>query len=464
MKRIGIIVALIVATCSGFVQAKSPADIYKNFSSSLAVVEYKLDLGDGPKDVFGPGVCVHIDTKGRAVFLTISFSIQTRLKDMTKLRVRHGGLNAREFPAEVMGVDPVTGLAFLRTTSAVKWTKVLFVGKQSGVKIGQQIVSIGLQSADNGYEPYLGVAYISGKIRAPETLYRVTGGKLTGVCSPVFNLDGKMVGIVARQFPTTFQMVTARGQAVVGLTGHDEKSYFLPIDEFSDTIASMPSPASVKRRVWAGVMQYHSVSKEDAKIKGINVPAVMLGKLVKGSPAAKAGLKERDLVIALDGRKLEGFPVPAFVGKQFLRRLQSIAAVGKKKVILTVKRGEETLSIPVQLVAIPKQIYEAQRCITTNLALIVREKVPSDSYVESSPTAEVKGLIVVAAPARGPAGAAGIRRGDLLIEVNGKSVTQIAMMKNAMVEAMKTPADKAIVLLVQRGEKTYPISVFRSQK
>ncbi|MCP4375136.1 MAG: hypothetical protein GY794_02995 [bacterium] len=465
MKRISIIIALIISTCSGFVQAKTPADIYKEFSGSLAVVEYKLDLGDGPKDLFGPGLCVHIDTKGRAVFLTTSFSIQTIVKNMSKLSVKPGGLDARKVPAEVMGVDPVTGLAFVRTTSAVKWTKVLFVGKQSGLKIGQQIVSLGLQSADNGYEPYLGVAYVSGKVRSPETLCRVTGGNLTGVCSPVFNLDGRVVGIVARQLPTAFKMVTNRGQtAVVGLTGHDEKTYFLPIDEFADTIASMPSPASTKRRVWAGVLQYHAVSKEDAKASGISVPAVMLGKIIKGTPAEKAGLKERDLVIALNGNKLENFPIASFVGKQFLRQLQHIAAAGKKKVTLTIRRGEETLSIPVAMVAIPKQIYEAERCVTSGLAMIVREKVPSDSYMESSPTAKVKGLIVVAAPARGPAGSAGLRRGDLLIEVNGEPVTRVATMRDVIGKAMDTSGGKAIVLLVQRGEKTYPISVFRSRK
>jgi len=464
MKRICIITAAISVIWSVPLQAKSPEDIYKEFSGALALVKFSLDSGAGPQDVVGPGVCVHGDQQGRAVFLTTAFSIQTRLKDISRLRVRTGGLDGRPVPAEVMGVDPVTGMAFVRTTAAAKWPKVTFVGKHSGIKIGQQVVSIGLQDVENGHEPYLGVAYVSGRVRVPEVLYRVTGGNLTGTCSPVFNLDGKVVGIVARQLPTTFQMMTSRGQTYVALTGRDEKSYFLPIDEFADTIASMPSPSTVKRRVWTGVVGYHPVSDDDAKTYGIDVPAVMLGKVVKGTPADKAGLKERDLIIGLGGRKLEKFPTPSLVGKRFLNQLQSIAAGGGKDVSLTVKRGSRQLSVTVGLVAIPKQGFEAERYISKELGMVVRDKVPPDSYTDSSPTAKVKGLIVIAAPARGSAGAAGLKRGDLLIEVNGQSVTTVAGVRDLISKALKNSPKKTTVLLVQRGNKTYPISIMRSQK
>jgi len=464
MKRIGITVVAIAAMWAGPLQAKSPEDIYKESSGALAVVEFSLDTGAGVQDIVGPGICVHVDAQGRAVFLTTSFNIQTRLKDISKPFVRAGGLDAKKIPAHVMGVDPVTGMAFVRTNAAAKWSRVVFVGRQSGLKIGQQIVSIGLQNAETGYEPYLGVAYVSGRVRVPETLYRVTGGNLTGTCSPVFNLEGKAVGIVARQLPTTFQMMTSRGQTYVGLTGRDEKSYFLPVDEFADTIASMPSPAAAKRRVWTGVVSYHPVSDEDATTYGINVPAVMLGKVIKGTPADKAGLKERDLIIGMGGHNLEKFPTPALVGKRFLNLLQRIAAAGGKQVSLTVKRDSKLLSVTVGLAAIPKQAFEAERYISKELGVIVRDKVPPDSYNDSSPTANVKGLIVVVAPERGPAGAAGVREGDLLIEVNGKSVTTLAAIRDIIGKALKDSPEKTIVFLVQRGDKTYPISITRSRK
>ncbi|MDP6637313.1 MAG: PDZ domain-containing protein [Phycisphaerae bacterium] len=464
MKRTGIIVAAIAATLTGSIQAKTPEDIYKEFSGAMGIVELSVDTGDGLQSAAGPAICVHSDKQGRAVFLTTAFSIQTQIRTIRKLTVKPGGLDAKTVPAEAMGVDPVTGLAFVRTAAAAKWTKVVFVGKRSGLKIGQQIVSIGLQDSSTGFEPYLGVAYVSGRVRVPETLYRVTGGNLTGTCSPVFNLDGKVVGIVARQLPTSVQMMTPRGQTYVSLIGRDEKNYFLPIDEFANTISSMPSPTNPKRRIWTGVVAYVPVTDDDAKTYGVNVPAVMVGKVVKGGPADKAGLKERDLIIGLGGRTLEKFPTPSLVGKRFLNNLQSIASSGSKQVSLSVKRGDKQFSATVGLAAVPKQPFEAERYVSKELALAVREKVPPDSYTDSGPTAGVKGLIVLAAPDKGSAGAAGVRRGDLLIQVNGESVTTAAGMRSAIDKAVKNSPGKAIVLLVQRGDKTYPISIIRSRK
>ncbi len=411
MKRISIVVIAVAAALAGSVQAKSPEDIFREYSGTMAIVELSLDTGDGVQNAMGPGICIHVDQQGRSVFLTTAFSIQTPLKGIRNLRVRPGGLDTKPTPASVMGVDPVTGMAFVRTAAGTKWTKVMFVGKRSGLKIGQQIVSIGLQDATSGHEPYLGVAYVSGRVRVPETLFSVTGGKLTGTCSPVFNLDGKVVGIVARQLPTTYQMMTPRGQTFVGLTGQNEKSYFLPIDEFADTIASMPSPSSPKRRIWTGVVSYLPVSADDARTYGIRVPAIMLGKVVKGAPADHAGLKERDLIIGLNGQQLEKFPTPSLVGKRFLNQLQKIASGGGRQVTLTVKRGEKQMSLKVDLVAIPKQAFEAERYVSKALAIALREKVPPDSYADSSPTANVKGLIVIASPEKGAAGRAGVRRG-----------------------------------------------------
>jgi serine protease Do len=465
MKRISIIIVAIVAAGAGPIQAKSPADIFKEFSGSVGIVEFTQDSGDDVRsEKKGPGVCIHVDQNGSAVFLTTAFNIQTPFKDIKSLRVSPGGLDAKSTPASVMGVDPVTGMAFIRTTAPGKWTRITFVGKTSGLKVGQQVVSIGLQDASSGFEPYLGVAYVSGKVRIPETLYRVTGGSLTGTCSPVFNLDGKVVGIVARQLPATYQMMTPRGQTYVALTAQETKSYFLPIDEFAGTISAIPSPSAPKRRIWTGVVSYLPVSTDDATTYGIDVPAVMLGKVVSGSPADHAGLKERDLVIGLNGKPLEKFATPALVGKRFLNRLQSIALAGGKQVALGIKRGSKTMSVNVQLVPIPKQGFEAERYISKDLGLALREKVPPDSYSDTSPTAKVKGLIILAAPEKGAAGRAGVRRGDLLIQVDGHPTTTVAAVRRLIAKSLGAASGKALVLMVQRGDKTYPISVSRVRK
>ena len=280
----------------------------------------------------------------------------------------------------------------------------------------------------------------------------------------MFNTEGLVVGIVARQLPTNVQMMTPRGPTYVGLTGRDYKKYFLPIDEFASTIASMPSPAAPKRRIWTGVVAYHAVNADDAKTYGLSAPAVMLGKVIPGTPAASAGLKERDLVIGLNGRALDKFPTPTLVGKHFLNQLQKIGSAGGKEVTLTVKRGAENISTKVGLIPVPKQNYEAQRYVSNELALMIREKVPPDAYADTSPTANVKGLIVMAAPPKGASGAAGVRRGDLLTQINGAPVSTVSAAKSIIEKTLKDSPGKTIVFIVQRGDKDYPISIVRPAK
>ena len=464
MKRIAAIAAAIAATLAGTLHAKSPEDIYKEFSGAMAIVEFKLDTATGIRNAAGFAFCIHSDQQGRAVFLTTAFGLRTRLTEISGLRIRPSGMDTKSVAGEVMGVDPPTGMGFVRTVAAANWPKVVFVGRQSGVKIGQQIVSIGLQNSDQGYEPYMGVAYVSGRVRTPETMYRVTGGRLTASCSPVFNLDGKAVGLVGRQVPAPFQMVTSQGRTQIGLSNLDENNYFLPIDEFAATIANMPSPTSPRRLVWTGAVAYHPVTDDDAKTYGINVPAVMVGKVIKGTPAEKAGLKERDLIIALGGLQLEKFPRPGLVVARFVKQLQKASVAGTKQVALTVRRGSKQLSLTVGLVPIPKQGFEAPQYVSRELGMAIREKVPADSYADSSPTANVKGLIVLSAPKKGPAGTGGVRRGDLLIGVNGKPVTTVAQIQAVLGKALKDSPGKAVALLVQRGNKTYPISVLLSDQ
>jgi len=459
-----IAVTAAVLISAGRTDAKSPEEIYRQFSGALAVVQFAIEAGGSSQEAVGTGLCVHGDRQGRAVFLTTAISLQTRVRDLSKLRVRPPGLDSKPAAAEIMGIDPVSGLAFIRTKAAAKWPVVAFVGRTSGLKVGQQVVSIGLMGVDGGHEPYLGVAYISGKVRVPEVLFRITGGRLTGTCSPVFNLDGKVVGLVARQVPLQFQMMTQRGQTVVALTGRDEKSFFLPIDEFADAITSMPSPATPRRRVWTGVLQYHPVTKDTAATYGVDSPAVMLGKVIEGTPAAKAGLKERDVIISLNGKKLEKFANPSMVAQNFLKQLQRIGVSAKPKASLVVKRGSKQLSVEIDLIPVPKQPFEADQYIDAQLGMVLRDKVPTDVYTDTGPTAKVKGVLVIEAPSRGAAGAAGLKRGDLLIEVNSMPVTTVAQVRDIISKATKNSPNKTIALVVQRGDKTYPISIMRSKK
>jgi len=463
MKRISIAVLVVMmAATPGPVaaqdaRAKAITAIYRRFAGAMAAVRFTVDTSLGSREMMGTGVCVSRDAQGRAVFLTTALRLQVPREDMKDFRLSPPGPEGKTVAAELMGIDPATGFAFLRTSQPQAWPHVTFAAGNT-LTIGQQVVSVGLLGRDTGYASYLGVAYVAGKIRTPEALYHVTGGRLTGACSPVFNLEGKAVGVVDRQLPLTYQMLSGRSQPVlVALTGREEQVFFLPVEEFAQAIENIPTASWPPRRAWMGVLNFAPISQESAKTFNVNSPAVLIGQVIPEMPAAKAGLKNRDIIIGLNGRPLEKLPTPPLVVRNFLKQLQRVGAGGQ--VTLTVLRSAKEFSAAVTLAPVPTEAHEARRYFAAKLGMVLREKVAMDQYRDLSPTAAVRGLVVLQVVAVGSAAQGGLKPGDLVISINGQPVSTTAEAGRLIEKSLKDAPQKTIVLLVQRGSEIRPVSI-----
>ncbi len=463
MKRISIAVLVVMmAAAPGPVSAqdagtKAITVIYRRFAGVMAVVYFTLDTSQGSREMMGTGVCVSRDAQGRAIFLTTALRLQVRRDDMKNFRLSPSGPDGKTVAAELMGIDPATSFAFLRTSQPQVWPHVTFDAPNT-LAIGQQVVSVGLLGRDTGYASYLGVAHVAGKIHIPETLYHVTGGRLTGVCSPVFNLAGKAVGIVDRQLPLTYQMLTGRAQPVlVALTGREDQVFFLPVEEFTQAIENIPTASWPPRRAWMGVLNFVPISQESANTFNVNSPAVLIGQVIPEMPAAKAGLKNRDIITGLNGRPLEKFATPALVVRNFLKQLQRVGAGGQ--ITLTVLRDAKEFSAAVTLAPVPTEAHEARRYFAAKLGVVLRGKVTMDRYRDLSPTATVQGLVVLQVVAGGSADQGRLKRGDLVTSVNGQPVSTTVEASRLIEKSLKDSPKKTIVLLVQRGSEVRPISI-----
>jgi serine protease Do len=456
MVRNGIIaLALTTMVLSGVVSAadteKVMADISAKTKGSLAILSYKIkDASDAP--INGQAVC--IDSSG--LFITTYLDAALRSDMIKEMQLIMPGKEAKTYKAKLLGVDPGSGLGFVQSEEKGEFTAVEFVPEPKLVP-GQQVFSAGIMAGDGNRSPYLGTAYVSATLRVPGPLIYVTGGKLTNICSPVFTADGKAVGLVGRQLPLTFQTNTQSGPVNMALRGEEETSFFLPSDEFAYAIRkeAIPKEGEIRRPPWLGIGKFEAVNEDNAKLRKIELPAIIVGQVIKTEPAAKAGLQDDDIILEVDGQKFEKLANPSFAVQNFMRQITKYQM--GQKVKLTVLSGTEKKDVTVTVGPMPQLPNEANRLFDQSLGFVIREKVPLDQYLTKTAAATNDGLIVLAVYQRSPADEKGITAGDLVTHINDQAVKTRDAYK--MIAEASAKKGEPIKLTLFHGDGKQPISV-----
>jgi serine protease Do len=496
MKRLLAIVATIaVAFLTQPVQAdvsKMLADA-KEKASAMAILRCTIQDELGSQTVEGPAIC--IATEPSAIFTTLVLDRRLPPESLKDFLLRPALASDKTVKAELLGIDPETGIGFVRAAEPYKWGLVQFASK-ANLAPGQPVTSVGLMGPDTGYQPFVGMGYVSGVICVPQQLVYVTGGRLTSLGSPVFNAEGLAVGLVATQRFLAYETfisnmrgnVGLRGgpdqsrfagfdavldsmSGSIGLRGQEETSYFLPVDEFAHVLVSIPaSPAQVRRLPWIGVLIFAPVPKEVVEIQKLDKPCVMADQVLPDQPAAKAGLQDRDIIVGINDQDIERLPTPELTAANFGNKLLRFP-IGQP-IKLTIHRMGETRTLEVTPAAMPSLPHEAKRYLNQSLGILVREKAVLDKFLDRSPTAAVPGLLTVLVRGDLPAGKAGLQQGDLIVNVNNQPVTTVAAFKQIVESSIAQDAQgrpaatqgaggprKPISLVIRRGDQTQTLTI-----
>jgi serine protease Do len=182
-----------------------------------------------------------------------------------------------------------------------------------------------------------------------------------------------------------------------------------------------------------------------------------VSEVLEGSPAEAAGLKPRDIILALDGHPLPRLKPDRVVVTYFERAL-SIKRPGDV-VVLTVLRGTERVEIKAALAEQPKLFREADRTYYEKLGFTAREFVYGDGIARRVKLADHKGVVVQFVKNSSPAGTGGLRFDDWILEVDGTEVKTYAeaTAKLAAIEADATRTD--FVMLTSRNGETSVVRV-----
>jgi S1-C subfamily serine protease len=423
--------------------SKLLAEIAARTKNSMAMVRVVVKSELGEHTLGGPAVCINAD-KGE--FLTLHLGSAFKPEQITKCELICPGPAGKTLKGELMGVDPGTGLGFVRAVEPHSWTELRFSPK-ANVSTGQQVFSVGLFQQDPAFTPCVGTAYVSARIRAPEHLVYVTGGRLTGVGSAVLDAEGKVIGLVGKQLLMNYRTQSRRGLVSFPLESRSDASFFVAVEEFVDVLTRIPQGGKVRRLPWIGVTTFLPLPEDIAEILDVTMPAVKVDRVIPGHPADRAGLRNGDYIVGLDGKPLEQLASPDLVSQNFVRIMARVP-IGKP-IRLRVLRGQQTMEFNVTPVAMPPTPREAPRYIDRRMGLLVREKVELDEYLIEGPAAKVEGLVVLSVERNSPAASAGLKSDDVITKASGQPVATVEAFQKVAERDLKALGQ--VILTVQRG-------------
>jgi S1-C subfamily serine protease len=332
---------------------------------------------------------------------------------LTTLNVIEGTVRVRvvlkdgsEHPADVRGVDRSLNIALLKV-GGPKLT-ALTLGDSDGVRAGSPFIALGnpygLPTSVTGGivggrgRSGLGVAEVEDLIQINADINPGDSG------GPLLNMRGEVVGILAAS-------MSRRGPA-------DERSdaqgiaFAIPINAVKEILPGLKGGGEVEHG-WLGVAIQELTPPLQAEFGIRDGRGVVIAGVVESSPADRAGVKEGDVV-----RSFDNTPVRS---PQELISLVSKKKIGEKASLSIMRDGRE---IAVE-VAVEKKGEGAGRGVRSaaaeGLGLILEEVTPQ--IAARFDLSEGCGILVADVVPGSPAARAGLRRGDIIVEVNRKSVS-----------------------------------------
>jgi serine protease Do len=235
----------------------------------------------------------------------------------------------------------------------------------------------------------------------------------------LFNLNGEVVGINSQIYSRT--------------GGYMGVSFAVPIDVANDVQQQLMTNGKVTRsRIGVGIQD---LDAQLAESFGLDRPRGALVSMVeKDSPGEKAGLKAGDVILGVDGKSIDtSAELPGLIAK----------TKPGKEVSLEVYRNGSTKHLTARPEEIKDQPERMSKVSTaadsSKLGLAVR---PLGE--EEKRQAEIDGGLLVE-DVDGPAAAAGVRPGDIILGVNGTKVASVQDLKNAAGKS-----GKVVALLIER--------------
>ncbi|MSU24956.1 MAG: PDZ domain-containing protein [Opitutus sp.] len=371
--------------------------------------------------------------------------------------------DATSTPAEYLGQDAFTGWHFVRAgekprAHLMPVTAFAAKGAPPVPALAEFVWGLGLRTKDEDFAPYLMQSHVA-LIQSLPQRTAISQQEVAGPGLPVFNRDGTLIGLAAASFGQSYLQFGRNNRPnPVLLINVEESSAFLLAEEMLPHLHRIPKNVSGRPLAWLGAYGLEAMDREVAKfLKLAAQSGAVVSEVLEGSPAEKAGLKNRDIILALDGKPLPQLK-PDRVVVTYIEREVERRAPGDL-LALTVLRGGERVELKAMLGEEPKLLREAMRKYFDRLGLTAREFVYGDAIDRHVKAAETAGVVAHLVKPSGPAAIAGLRVDDWVKEIDGVEVKSFADATAKLAEIERDQARPEFVLLVSRGGETAVLRV-----
>ncbi len=342
--------------------------------------------------------------------------------------------DGRELPAKVVGRDAKTDLALLRIDAT--GLPVIPLGDSTALQVGEPVMAIGNpfgleQTVTTGIVSATGRVIGSGPYdNFIQTDASINPGNSGG---PLINARGEVVGINTAIF--------SRGGGSVGI------GFAVPSSLAKTVITQLADHGTVERG-WLGVSIQPLTKELASSFKRDDTTGALVSAVMEGSPAAKAGVKTGDVIVEFDGRKIaKATDLPGLVAD---------VPVGKDVQLVVIRDGaEQRLNAHIAKLedeSVTKVAAEGDGKGKLGLAL-----QPLTPPMARELGLKVKeGVLVRDVVEGGRAAEAGIRAGDVIVEVDRRPVRTIEDFKARLEKQAK---DQPVVMLVNRDGQTMYVAI-----
>ena len=333
-----------------------------------------------------------------------------------------------EFEGKIIGTDEKTDIALVRIDAGYALPTAP-LGDSDRLEIGEGVLAIGNPF---GLDRTVTSGIVSAKGRrigaGPYDNFIQTDASINPGNSggPLINHRGEVVGVNTA--------IYSRGGGNVGI------GFAIPVNLVKELLPQLRDDGRVTRG-WLGVA-FQQVTPLLAESLGVDEPrGALVSEVLPGTPADEGGFQAGDVIVEFDHKPVEQHrDLPMIVAR---------TPVGKEVEVKVLRdSGERTLTVRIGKLKDEETVAAAEED-ASGLGLTVREITPDTADKLSLKRTE--GILVTEVEPGSPADEAGLRQGDVILEVNRKPAATLSAYQQALRQRDK---GRNTLFLVQRGETT----------